>query len=45
MGKYVTLEMAKMHLNIEDSYTDEDSYIESLIEVSEAKSPRSCASQ
>lgn len=37
MGKYVALEMAKMHLNIEDSYTDEDSYIESLIEVSEAK--------
>lgn len=34
---YVTLELAKMHLNVEDSYTGDDLYIESLIEVAEEK--------
>ena len=34
---YVTLDMAKRHLNIEPSYTDEDSYIEALIKVVEEK--------
>lgn len=37
MGRYVTIELAKQHLNIESSFTEDDSYIESLIEVSEAK--------
>lgn len=35
--KYVTLELAKRHLNVEEVYTDEDAYIESLIDVAEAK--------
>lgn len=35
--KYVTLELAKQHLNVEESYTGEDSYIELLIGVAEAK--------
>ncbi|WP_291580949.1 head-tail connector protein [Bacteroides sp.] len=35
MGKYVTLELAKQHLIIEPSFTEDDSYIESLIEVGE----------
>lgn len=35
--KYVTLELAKHHLNVEESYTGEDFYIESLIDVAEAK--------
>ena len=30
---YVTLDMAKRHLNIEPSYTDEDSYIEAVEEL------------
>ena len=34
---YVTLELAKAHLRVEDSYKDEDVYIESLIEVAEEK--------
>ena len=34
---YVTLELAKMHLNVEASYEGEDLYIESLIEVAEEK--------
>lgn len=37
MGKYATLEMAKRHLNIEDTFTDDDSYINSLIDVAEEK--------
>lgn len=37
MGIYVTLDLAKKHLNVEDSYTDDDMYIESLIEVAEEK--------
>ena len=37
MGKYATLDMAKRHLNIEDAFTDDDSYIESLISVAEEK--------
>lgn len=37
MGKYVTIGLAKQHLNVESSFTEDDSYIESLIEVSEAK--------
>lgn len=34
---YITLELAKKHLNVEESYTDDDVYIESLIEVAEEK--------
>lgn len=34
---YVTLELAKQHLHVEESYKDEDAYIESLIEVAEQK--------
>lgn len=37
MGKYITLEQAKRHLNIELSYADEDSLIDSLITVVEQK--------
>lgn len=37
---YVTLDMAKRHLNIEPSYTDEDSYIEALISVVEEKTAK-----
>ena len=37
MGKYVTLDLAKKHLNVEESYTEDDSYIEMLIEVAEGK--------
>lgn len=37
---YVTLDMAKRHLNIELSYTDEDSYIEALIAVVEEKTAK-----
>jgi hypothetical protein len=37
MGKYATLIMAKRHLNIEDAFTDDDTYIESLITVAEEK--------
>lgn len=37
MGTYATLDMAKRHLNIESSFTDDDSYIESLISVAEEK--------
>lgn len=36
MGKYVKLELAKQHLNVESSFTEDDLYIESLIEVGEA---------
>ncbi len=35
MGKYVQLELAKRHLNVESSFTEDDSYIECLIEVGE----------
>ena len=35
MGKYVQLELAKQHLIVESSFTEDDSYIESLIEVGE----------
>lgn len=37
MGRYATLEMAKRHLNIEDVFTDDDHYIEALIDVAEEK--------
>lgn len=37
MGQYATLDMAKRHLNIEDAFTDDDQYIDSLIEVAEEK--------
>lgn len=37
---YLTLDMAKRHLNIEPSYTDEDSYIEALITVAEEKTAK-----
>lgn len=37
MGKYATLDMAKRHLRIEDDYTEDDLYIESLISVAEEK--------
>ena len=37
MGMYVTLDLAKKHLNIEDAYDGDDAYIESLIEVAEEK--------
>lgn len=33
---YVNLEMAKKHLNLDDYITDDDSYINQLIEVAEA---------
>ena len=32
---YITLELAKRHLNVEEGYTDDDSYIELLIGASE----------
>jgi len=32
---YIDLELAKKHLNVESEFTDDDSYIEMLIEVSE----------
>ena len=32
---YVTLEQAKKHLNIDDSFTDDDNYILQLIQVAE----------
>lgn len=38
--QYVTLDMAKRHLNIEPSYTDEDSYIEALIIATEEKTAK-----
>lgn len=34
---YVTLELAKQHLNVEESYKDDDGYISGLIEVAEGK--------
>lgn len=37
MGRYATLDMAKRHLNIEDAFTDDDNYIEGLIDVAEEK--------
>ena len=37
MGRYAPLEMAKRHLNIEDAFTDDDDYIEALIEVAEER--------
>ncbi len=37
MGKYVSLEEARRHLNIEADFTDDDNYINSLIDVSETK--------
>ena len=33
---YITLEIAKRHCNVDSSYTEDDAYIESLIEVAEA---------
>lgn len=33
---YITLELAKKHLNIEPSYTEDDEYIISIIEVATA---------
>lgn len=33
---YVTLELVKRHLIVEESYTDDDAYIEQLIEAAEA---------
>lgn len=32
---YVTLKLAKKHLQIDDSYTDDDAYITGLIQVAE----------
>ena len=32
---YVTLKLAKKHLNIDDSFTEDDNYITSLIKVAE----------
>lgn len=32
---YITLEQAKKHLNIDDSFTDDDNYILQLIQVAE----------
>ena len=37
MGKYATLDMAKRHLRIEDAFTEDDAYIEALIEVAEER--------
>lgn len=37
MGLYATLDMAKRHLNIEDAFTEDDQYIESLIDVAEER--------
>ena len=37
MGFYGTLDMAKRHLNIEDAFTDDDCYIEAVIDVAEEK--------
>lgn len=37
MGRYATLEMAKRHLNIEDAFTDDDCYIDALVDVAEEK--------
>lgn len=37
MGVYVTLDLAKKHLSVEDSFTDDDGYIEALVDVAEAK--------
>lgn len=37
MGLYVTVELAKKHLNIEESFTADDSYIEDLINDAEGK--------
>lgn len=34
---YVTLDEAKKHLNVEQEYTEDDNYIETLIDVAEAK--------
>ena len=34
---YITLEEAKRHLNIEADYTDDDSYITTLIDAAEGK--------
>lgn len=34
---YITLDEAKKHLNVESDFTEDDSYITSLIEVAEAK--------
>lgn len=37
MGKYVELDEAKRHLNVEEDYTGDDAYIGMLIDVSESK--------
>ena len=34
---YLTLDIAKKHLNVESSFTDDDSYIELLCDVAEQK--------
>lgn len=34
---YVTLDEAKRHLNVEQEYTEDDTYITSLIDIAEAK--------
>jgi hypothetical protein len=34
---YVTLDEAKKNLNVEQEYTEDDNYIETLIDVAEAK--------
>lgn len=34
---HVTLDEAKKHLNVEQEYTEDDNYIETLIDVAEAK--------
>lgn len=34
---YVTLEQAKKHLNLDVEFTDDDAYVESLIEAAEGK--------
>lgn len=34
---YISLGEAKKHLNVEEDYTEDDKYIESLVDVAEAK--------
>lgn len=34
--KHVSLELVKSHINVENSFTDDDAYITSLIEAAEA---------
>lgn len=37
MGTYATLKIAKSHLRIEEGFTEDDAYIEALIDVAEEK--------